>query len=151
MTASVSLRAYTGTDAGTESSAQTAIVLVDVDALTGGPVIPGTNSYERWLRLKLDVAPQVGVTNFWLQNDGILPDGVVIKFGVTDTATTPTDALSTVATTTLESGRRFIWDVNTYTEAGETTRYLVLQEQAAGAAPSGAIPQNVAMIGWSES
>lgn len=151
MAATLSLRAYTGANAATESSAQTAILLVAADALTGGPVMPGTNSYERWLRLKIDTAPTIGVTNFWLQAVGALPDGVVIKFGVIDTPATPTSAESTVATTTLERGRRYFWDANTYTEQNETTRYLVLQQQVAVSASSGNIPQNTATVGWSES
>ncbi len=151
MTASLTLRVLTGTNAGTESAAQTAIVLVAADALSGGDVAPGTNSYERWLRLKVDVAPANGVSNFWFQNEGELPDGVALKFGVTDTPATPIATTSTIATTDLVAGRRYIWDVNTYSEAGDTTRYLVIQEQVAADADSGAIDQQTPSFGWSES
>lgn len=146
----LSLRAYTGTNAGTESAAQTAILLVDADALTGGSVVPGSNSFERWLRLKVDTI-EGAVTGFWFQNAGTLPAGVTLKFGTTDDPATPTDAESTVATMTLEAGRRYIWDVSTLDEVGATTKYLVIQAQVSPDADSGAIPQQTPSFGWSES
>lgn len=150
MTASLTLRVFTGAGGTTMSSAQTAIELVDVDALSGGSVAPGSNSFERWLALRVDVAPTNGVTNFWFQNDGALPDGVIVRFGVTDTPRTPVSTVSTIATMELVSGRRYIFDTNVYTQIGDKTRYLVLQEQALISAPSGAIPQQAPQIGWSE-
>ena|SRR5690242_9811276 len=150
MTATLSLRAYTGTDAGTESSAQTAISLCAADALSGGDVAPGTRSYERWLRLRVDVPPAQGVTNFWLQNTGDLPDGVSLLFGITDTPTTPVNTPSAVATMDLQSGRRYIFDTNTYVEAGDTTRYVVIQEVAAADAVTGDIPEQALAWGWVE-
>lgn len=150
VSATLTLRVYTGTGASTESSSQTGVTLVDVDALTGGSINPGSNSYERWLALKIDSAPTNGVTNFWFQNDGDLPAGVVIRFGVTDVAATPVATTSTIATMELVAGRRYIFDTNTYTETGETTRYLVLQAQTLMTAQSGALEQQDPAIGWSE-
>jgi hypothetical protein len=149
--ATLSTRVYTGTNAGTESSAQTGITLVDADALTGGPVLAGTASYERWLRLRVDVAPAIGVTNFYVQNTGVLPTGVSLKFGVTDTPATPKNTTSMVATMDLTSGRRFIFDTNVYDTIGEHSRYLVIQEVAAIGATIGAIPQQSLKFGFQES
>lgn len=151
MTASISLRVYTGTNAATESSAQTAITLTNTDTLDSGGLVPGTYSYERWLRLRVDSPPVSGVTNFWLQNEGTLPAYVTIRFGVTDLPATPVATQSTIATMELTPGRHFIFDTNTYTATGEHTRYIVLQEQVLITAPSGALSQLTPSFGWSES
>ena len=147
----LTLRAYIGANAGTESAAQTAVYLGNTDTLnSGNSVAPGTFSYERWLALKVDSPPVSGVTNFWFQNAGTLPSGVTLRFGVTDLPTTPVSSQSSVATTELVPGRRYIFDTNTYTDAGEKTRYLVLQLQALITADGGAIEQQTPSIGWSE-
>lgn len=150
MPATLSLRVYTGAGAATESSVQSGVTLCDVDALTGGDVMPGSVSYERWIRLRVDIAPAVAVANFWVENNGSLPTGVSILFGVTDTPATPKNTASTVATMALTSGRRFIFDTNSYSDAGDHTRYLVLQEVVAVGAASGAIGQQDLEFGWAE-
>ena len=142
MVASVTMRAYTGAGATTESAAQTAIDLCDADALSGGPVLPGTVSFERWLRLRVDSAPVVGAANFWLMNTGDLPTGVSLLFGVTDTPKTPVNTPSTVATKTLTSGQ-----IDT---VGDKTRWIVVQEAVAAGAASGAIPEQALKWGWAE-
>lgn len=150
MAASLSLRVYTGSGAATESSAQTAITLTSTDSLGSGSLDPGTYSFERWLRLRVDTAPDNGVTNFWLQNEGILPADVILRFGITDSPSTPVATASTIATMELTPGRHFIFDTNTYTDSGDHTRYIVLQEQALVTAPNGALPQLTPSFGWSE-
>jgi hypothetical protein len=150
MAASLSLRAFTGSGAATMSTAQTGLQLISNDALSGVAVSPGSYSYERWFALYVDTAPVTGVTNFWFQNEGDLPDGVTIRFGVTDDARTPINTVSDIATMELIAGRRYIFDVNTYSNSGDKTRYLVLQEQALASAASGAIQQQTPAIGWSE-
>jgi len=150
MSASVSLRAYTGSNAGTESAAQSTVSLCAADGLTGGDVAPGTRSFERWLRLRVDVAPVVGVANFWLMNTGDLPDGVSLLFGVADTPATPVNTVSQVATKTLTSGQKFIFDAATLTDVGDHSRYVVVQEVAAGDAATGAVPSQTLQFGWME-
>jgi len=149
MAASVSLRVSTGTNAGTESSAQTGITLISADALSGGSVSPGTNSYERWVRLAVDNPGDLILTTFSFRGSPNLPDGVEIKYGVTDTPSTPVNTVSNIATHTLGT-ERVIFDANSYSEAGDRTRYLVFQEQVALTAPSGAITQNLLAFSWSE-
>ena len=151
MTASLSLRVYTGLNAGTESSAQTHITLTNTDSLGSGGIVAGAFSYERWLRLRIDTPPANGVTNFWLQNEGSLPANVMLRFGITDLPATPVNTQSTIATMELTPGRHFIFDTNTYTTTGDHTRYIVLQEQVLVGAPSGALPQQTPSFGWSES
>lgn len=150
MTANLSLRAYTGAGAATESAAQSSVALVAADALAGPDVAPGSRSFERWLRLRVDAAPALGVTGFWLQNEGDLPDGVTILFGVADTPATPVDTPSTVAVKTLMAGERYVFDNAILTEVGEHTRYIVIQEVVAAEAASGAIPEQALTWGWSE-
>ena len=147
MTVAVSLRVLTGPSAGTESAAQTGITFISQDALSGAAVAPGTNSYERWIRLAIDDASGRAISTFTAQCIPNLPTGVEIKYGVTDTAATPTASTSTIATHTLGS-TRIVWDMNSYTSNGSRTRYLVLQEQVAASAPSGAISQNTLAFGW---
>lgn len=150
MTATLTARIYTGASAGTESSPQTAIELCATDALTGPDVAPGSYSFERWLRLRVDVAPDVGVANFYVENEGELPDGVTIRFGVTDTPTTPKATVSSVATGELVSGRRYIFDMGPYADIGDHSRYLVLQAQVAAGADSGPIDTQGVTMGWQE-
>jgi len=150
MTSVLSVRVFTGANAGTMSAAQTTVDLCAADALSGGSVMPGTVSYERWVALRVDTAPDRGATNFWVENTGDLPTGVSLKFGVTDDPATPVNTTSTVATMDLASGRRYIYDNAVYTEVGDLTRYLVFQEVVANGAPSGAIDPQSLDFGWVE-
>jgi hypothetical protein len=150
MSADISLRVFTGAGAATMSAAQTMVELTDVDALTGGDVLPGAVSFERWIALRLDTAPVRGATNFWVENTGDLPTGVTLKFGVIDDAATPVNTVSTIATMDLMSGRRYIVDTNVYNAVGELTRFLVIQEVVAIGAASGAIDPQDLQFGWAE-
>lgn len=150
MAASLSLRAYKGTGAGTESGALSEVTLSGGDDFLSTPVAPGSRSFERWLRLRVDTAPAVGVANFWVQCDGALPTGVSLKFGVTDTPATPVATTSLVATKDLVAGRRFIFDAATLTEVGQHSRYLVIQEVVAADAATGVIDPGTLKFGFSE-
>ena len=148
-----SLRQYTGANAATESGPSTAIALLSVDAATDDPnshkVSPGTNSFERWLAVKCDSADGA-YSNFYIEVAGDLPEGVTIKVGTTATAATPTNATSTVARTTLTAGRRYTFDTSVLDTVGAKSSYLVLQEQVAATAASGAIDQQALTIGWAK-
>jgi len=151
MAADISLRVFTGAGAATMSGPQSGIELSAQDVVSGGSdVLPGTVSYERWIALRLDTAPVVGVTTLSVLNDGDLPTGVTLKFGVTDTPRTPINTVSDIATMDLTSGRKFIFDTGVYDEVGQITRYLVVQEVVAVGAPSGAIPQQELSFGYQE-
>ena len=153
MSATVTLRVYTGTNAGTESAAQSAIALLPTDSASTTPaaITKGANSYEKWMRLSLDAAAGTTLTNFWLQRDGDLPTGVTVKFGVTDTAATPVNTTSLVATTTMADARRYIFDTTEYATTGDKTRWIVVQGQVAADADSGALDQQVFTAGYAES
>jgi hypothetical protein len=154
--ATTTLRVYTGTGAGTESAGVTGIDLISADNATNSSgnrstnkVAPGTNSFEKWLRVKIEAANGHALANFWVVRTGDLPTGVTLKMGVTDTAITPTASTSTVATTTMAEGRQYIFDANEYVSG--LTRYLVLQEQAASTTSGGSIQTENIEIGWSQS
>ena len=155
MAATLTLRVYTGTNAGTESAAQTGIALMDIDSASNAPVAndiaKGANSYEKWLRIKMDDVDGDSFTNFWIERSGDLPDGVTVKMGVTDSPSTPVAATSSIATTTMADSRRYIFDTNSYDVDNDTTRYVVLQAVVAADAVSGNIEQQVFTVGYSQS
>ena len=155
MAASLSLRVYTGTNAGTESAPQSGIALMDVDSAavdpTNNEIAKGSNSFEKWMRIKVDAPDSGSFTNFWIERSGDLPDGVTVKMGVTDSPSTPVAATSSIATTTMADGRRYIFDTSEYDTAGDATRYVVVQAQVAADAASGNIEQQVFTVGYSQS
>lgn len=148
----VTLREFTGANAATMSGPIAGVALMSADVASddpsGYPVSPGSNSMEKWLAVSIDAADGTSFSNFSIEVTGDLPDGVTIRVGVADAGSTPTSATSQVAKTTLAAGRRFIWDVNTYSADGDRTRYLVLQEAVAATAATGAIPQQVLSFGY---
>ena len=116
MAATVELKIYTGTNAGTENPASgdaTNWNLMSTDAYdstgtdyqTNRIQVPssGTNySYERWMRLRFSgTFNLIDNIKAW-HSAGTLSDANLdLLAGVTDTGATPTDSQSSVATTTL--------------------------------------------------
>ena len=87
MTASLTLRVYTGSSAGTESSSVSGIDFISADNVTNSlgnrqsnPISVGANSYEKWLKLKIDTAPANGVTNFKVWGDGAVMTSTTLNF-----------------------------------------------------------------------
>lgn len=138
MVASLTVRVYTGSAAGTESSAVTGIDLISADNATNSlanrqayPVTVNTRSYEKWLKLKIDTAPANGVTNFQIWGDGAVMTSTTLYFtGSYVTGTTPTNATSTVANanfTSYTSSAKATWDTASYSATNATTKYAVFQ------------------------
>jgi hypothetical protein len=138
MVASLSLRVYTGSAAGTESSAVTGIDLISADNATNSlanrqanPITVGTRSYEKWLKLKIDTAPTTQVTNFKMWGDGALATSTSLYFTAgAASGITPTNANSTVATyafTGFTANAKATWDTAAYTATNATTKYAVFQ------------------------
>jgi hypothetical protein len=138
MAASLSVRVYTGSAAGTESAVVTGIDLESADNATNSlanrqanPITVATNSYEKWLKLKVDTAPANAVTNFKLWGDGAVQTSTTLNWtGAFITGITPTTATSTVAQTsfnTFTSGNKGTWDTTSYTATNATTKYAVYQ------------------------
>ena len=138
MAASLSVRVYTAAAAGTESAVVTGIDFVSIDNATNSlgnrtanPITVGTNSYEKWLKLKVDTAPANGVTNFKIWGDGAVMTSTTLNFTAAYvTGTTPTTAASTIANTTFTNftaGNKATWDSTSYTATNATTKYTVFQ------------------------
>lgn len=147
MTATVSIRVYTGTNAGTQSGAQTGIDFISADNATNSsgnrtsnPIVAGNNSYEKWLKARVDAAPDNSVGNFKFWTDGGVAANTTLYAGVTATGATPTASNSSVATTdatTYVSGSKLTWHAGTLTTIGDLTDYLVLQLRTSASATQG--------------
>ena len=138
MAASLSVRVYIGAAAGTESAVVTGVDFISADNATNtlgnrtaNPITVGTNSYEKWLKLKVDTAPANGVTNFKIWGDGAVMTSTTLNFTAAYvTGTTPTTAASTIANTTFTNftaGNKATWDSTSYTATNATTKYTVFQ------------------------
>jgi hypothetical protein len=138
MAATVSVRVYTGSAAGTESAAVTGIDLISADNATNSlgnrqanPISVGTNSYEKWLKLKVDAAPANAVANFKIWGDGAVQTSTTLNWtGQRITGVTPVTTASTIANTTFNnftSGNKGTWDTNSYSATNATTLYSVFQ------------------------
>jgi len=147
MSATVQLYVYTGTDAGTENGPVSGIDLISADNATNSltnrqdnPIQAGSYSYEKWIRAKVDGAPDNYVENFKFWTDGDVDPNTTLRVGTTPTGATPTDSESSVATndaTNYTSGNKMTWHTNRLTSVGETTDFLVLQLEVGAAASAG--------------
>ena len=137
MAASLSLRVYTGAGQ-TESSAVTGIDLISADNASNSlanrqanPITVGTNSYEKWVALKIDTAPANNVDNFQIWMDGTVDTSTTLNFTTNYiTYATPVATASTVANTDMTSytsGNKVQWDAGPYTNTNDTTRFTVFQ------------------------
>lgn len=140
MAAALSLRVYTGSAAGTQSSSVSGIDFESADNATNSlgnrqanPITVGTNSYEKWLKLFVDTAPANAVTNFKIWGDGAVQTSTTLMWtGAYVTGTTPVTTSSTIANanfTTYTSGNKGTWDSASYSATSATTKYAVFQLQ----------------------
>ena len=138
MAAGLTIRAYTGASAGTQSAAVVGIDFVSADNATNtlanrqaNPISVGTASYEKWLKLYIDTAPANAVTNFKIWGDGAVQTSTVLYFTANYiTGTTPVATTSTVgnaAFTAYTAGNKATWDATSYTATGSMTRFTVFQ------------------------
>lgn len=161
MAASLSLRVYTGASAGTESGAQTGADMISADNATNSlanrqanPIVAGTASYEKWLKLKIDTAPANAVTNFKIWGDGAVDTSTTLYFTTNYvTGATPTNGTSTVAATDFTgytSGNKATWDTASYTATNATTRFTVFQWAVAATRGPGPLTQETVSYSWDE-
>ena len=152
MPATLTLRVFTGADAATMSDAVTGIDFISADNAVNSlgnrqanpvviPVAGQHYSYEKWLKLRVDVAPDNDITNVMFWGPNSYPDGTEIKVGKTATGATPTDQGSAVAdadakTVAIEADK-FDWHAAAMTEVGNATDFLVLQLEAESHASPG--------------
>jgi len=147
MVATLTLRVQTGSSPGSQSSAVTGVDLISADNATNSlanrqanPITVGTRSYEKFLKLRVDVAPANAVTNFKIWGDGSVAANTTLFFkGAVTSYTTPVSTASSVATedfTDYTSGAKADWDTASYTTIGDVTKYAVFQlSVGSGAAP----------------
>lgn len=161
MPASLSLRVYTGASA-TESSAVTGIDLISADNATNtianrqaNPITVGTNSYEKWVKLKVDTAPANGVTNFkvWSATGSVSTSTSLYFTAGYATYATPTNAQSTVASANFvnyTAGAKATWDSSTYTATNATTKFAVFQLRVSADANPGNWSQHTVNYSYDE-
>lgn len=161
MAATITLRVYTGASAGTESGAVTGADLISADNATNSlanrqanPIVAGTRSYEKWLKLKVDAAPANAVTNFQLWGDGAVDTSTTLYFTANYvTGATPTNATSTVAATAFTgytAGNKATWDTASYTATSATTRFAVFQLAIDADRGPGPVAQETVSYSWDE-
>lgn len=161
MAATITLRVYTGASAGTESGAVTGADLISADNATNSlanrqanPIVAGTRSYEKWLKLKVDAAPANAVTNFQLWGDGAVDTSTTLYFTANYvTGATPTAVTSTVAATSFTgytAGNKATWDTASYTATNATTRFAVFQLAIDSTRGPGPVAQETVSYSWDE-
>lgn len=163
MAASLSIRVFTGTNAATKSAAVTGIDMISADNAVNSPtnratypVGRGTNSYEKWLAMEIDVAPATNVSNFQVWGDGGAPptDTALKVAGEVATGVTPVATTSVVAVDDFSdytAAAKLQWDDGVYTTVGDVTEFLVFQLQVGAGASVGAWTQEVANYAYDES
>lgn len=100
------------------------------------PITVGTNSYEKWIRLKIATPAQNYTRNFLIWGDGDVTTSTTLMFTANYvTYATPTASTSAVADTDFTGYTAgtyaATWDAATYwaTNTGSYTRYAVFQLQ----------------------
>jgi len=137
MAATVTIRVYTGASAAVESAAVSGVDLISADNATNSlpnrqayPITAGDQSYEKWVKARVDAAPDNYVNNFQLWGDGAVQSSTTLYVGKTASGVTPTNSDSSVATnnwTSYLTGSRFAWHATNMTGIGSTTDYAVFQ------------------------
>lgn len=161
MAATVTLRVFTGTNAGTMSGAVSGIDLINADNTTNSlanrnafPIPAGGRSYEKWIKARVDAAPANQITNFRAWSSGSTIPDATLYIGATASGATPTNATSTVATNDIAdytSGSRFNWDTaSTLVNIGDLSRYLVLQLAIDAAHGPGNVPTQTVSFAFDE-
>ena len=97
------------------------------------PITVGTNSYEKWIRLKITATPQNYVQNFKVWFNSTVDSSTTLFFtGAYVTYVQGTTAASTfanVSATVHTSGNKATWDTNSYqsNNLNSYSKYLVMQ------------------------
>lgn len=168
MVATVGVFVYTGATAATESTVQTGISFLSIDSSatdtttrSNNPVVAGTTSFEKHLRLKATVAPAVswGNVKFWTDGAGMTNVGLRAKLAVGTGGATPGTGDATPTATamtgdadayTYTSGAKGTWDAATYSAINTVSKALLLQLVPTGAAAPGAWTQETLNFSYDE-
>lgn len=168
MTATLSVRVYTGSSPGSKSQAQTGIDLESADNSTNtlanrqtNPVtIPtGANSafsYEKFCVLQVDGAPSNFVQNFktWSAQGGTGGAGTGVTIEDEPAVTSYTTPVSTeragAAPMPTTSGAADTWDSTQYSSVGQVTKFAVLQLTVLSTASPGNMSQATISFSYDE-
>lgn len=174
MAATVGVFVYTGASAATESSVQTGISFLSIDSSAtdattrqNNPVVAGTTSFEKHIRLKATVAPAVswGNVKFWTDGSGPLDSGSGANIGLRaklavgtggatpgtgDTTPTATAMTGDADAMTYTSGAKGDWDLATYSAVNTVSKALLLQLAPTGSAAPGAMQQETLNYSYDE-
>lgn len=161
MAAVIQISVQTGAAAGAATDGVTGIDLESADNATNtlanrqaNPITVGSNSYEKWVRLKVATAPANGVTNFKVWGDGAVDASTTLRFTAAFvTYQQGTTGLSTIANTTFTNftaGNKATWDATSYSATGSYTKYCVFQLQTDATAGPGNWSQETVSFSYDE-
>lgn len=162
MAATLVLSVSTGSTP-TVTDSVTGIDLISADNATNSlanrqayPITVGTNSYEKWIRLKITQTPANYVQSFKVWFNSTVDASTTLYFtGAYVTYQLGTTANSTIANviaTTHTSGNKAVWDNAQYTAAqtGAYTKYLSMQLRVASDAGPGNWTQQTVNYSYDE-
>lgn len=118
------------------------------------PITVGTNSYEKWVRLKIVTAPANYVQSFKIWGDGAVDQSTTLMFTANwVTYQQGTTAASTIANTTFTAftaATKANWDYASYSATNAYTRYAVFQLQVHSSAGPGNWTQETISYSYDE-
>jgi hypothetical protein len=172
MAATLSVRLQTTASPGSQGPAQTGIDLESADNSLNTLANRQTNpitipsgaasafSFEKWLKLAVDVAPANTVTNFKIWSANAAPaTGVTLCAdagswptggGVTSYTTPVGTSRATAALIPTTSGAALQWDAGAYSSIAQVTKYTVLQLVVLSTASPGNVPQMTVSYSYDE-
>jgi hypothetical protein len=138
--------------------------LTDAGTRGSNPVVCGTNSFEKHLRLKLDVAPATRIENILWWTDGTPTANVALRAkeavgaggatpGTGDATPSATAMTGDIDAYSRTSGSKGTWDgtAGGYATLNNVTKALLLQLQPAAGATPGTWPQETVNYSYDES
>ena len=137
MAATISIRVFTGANAATMSEAVSGVDFISGDNATNSsanrlanPIAAGENSYEKWIKARIDVAPDNYVKDFKVWGDGAVEENTHLYYGRVESGATPEASKSSVAihsSSSVVASVKGDWDATERVAVGELTEYLVFQ------------------------
>lgn len=163
MAAVVQVSVQTGASAGSATDNVSGIDLISADNATNTlanrqnyPITVGTNSYEKWVRLKIASGVSNYVENFKIWGDGAVDSSTTLAFTagyVTyQQGTTATSTIAATSFATKTAGTKADWDTTTYGTAAipAYTKYAVFQLQVGADAAAGNWTQETIYYSYEE-
>lgn len=118
------------------------------------PITVGTNSYEKWIRLKITATPANYVRSFKVWFNETVDNSTTLNFtGAYQTYQEGTATTSTIANddaTGWTSTNKATWDNDSYTNTNDYTKYLVMQLQVGSDANPGNWTQQTVNYSYDE-